>query len=452
MAEGGTSLSVSGNVQSQTEATVRAESSGEVTAVYRALGDSVAAGTIVAELENASQRAAVLQAQGAVQAATAGAQTSQTSLSAAQSGAANTLLSVYSSNDKLIHSDIDAMFSNPESASRSFSVSSSNSQAKINAESKRGGVSPMLAREQEKSNTISASDDLQAELTKTEAELRAIRDLLDSVITTLNAGIATNGNTDTVIASYLATANAARSTVIGSLSSVVSARQGLQTATQNSADGSGAASASQAALTSAQGALAGARANLEKTIIRAPISGTINSLSLKRGDFVQMTAPVLTVANNGALEVIAHVTQGDATRIAVGDKASLEGVEGIITRIAPALDPLTKKIEVRIGLPAIASKSLINGQSVVVTFKKATQTSTKPAAGPLTIPLSALKIGSSNVVVFTVDENKKLVPHEVVLGNLMGDRVEIKSGLTADLVIVTDARGLQPGETVIIAE
>ncbi len=144
---------------------------------------------------------------------------------------------------------------------------------------------------------------------------------------------------------------------------MIGARQTLQTAQQNAADGSTAVSATQAAITQAQGALAAARAALERSIIRAPISGTINSLSLKRGDFIQMTAPVLTVANNHALEVIAYITATDAPRIAVGGKAILEGdISGVITRIAPALDPLTKKIEVRIGLPT--------GQAGLPTLRK----------------------------------------------------------------------------------
>src|SRR5262245_25053630 len=64
-------LAIGGTVSSKSEATVRAESGGRVTAVYRNLGDAVAAGTIVAELDHASQSAALLQAQGAQAAAEA---------------------------------------------------------------------------------------------------------------------------------------------------------------------------------------------------------------------------------------------------------------------------------------------------------------------------------------------------------------------------------------------
>src|SRR3989344_6973832 len=64
-------LSLVGSVSSKSEATVRAERSGQVVAVYKSLGDSVSAGAVAAEIENASERAAVLQAEGGVDAAQA---------------------------------------------------------------------------------------------------------------------------------------------------------------------------------------------------------------------------------------------------------------------------------------------------------------------------------------------------------------------------------------------
>ncbi|TSC68457.1 MAG: RND family efflux transporter, MFP subunit [Parcubacteria group bacterium Gr01-1014_56] len=450
LSQGGSSLSVAGIVKSQTEATVRAERSGEVKAVYRALGDSVSAGTIVAEMENASERASVLQAQGALQAATASANVSQGTLASTKDSSVATLLSTYGTVEKVIHTDIDPMFSNPGGNQPFFNVQSADSQAKTNVESARLTLSLILERERARTQSLSSGDDLVAEFIKTESEVKAVRDYLDTVIRTLNAGIASNGVSETTIATYKATATTARSTITTTLSTLITTRLALETALKTSAQGSDTISATQAAITSAQGTLAAARANLEKSIIRAPISGTINSLALERGDFIQATAPVLTVANNHALEVIAYITAQDSPRVSVGGKATFEGdVSGTITRIAPAVDPLTKKIEVRIGLSSGVT-TLVNGQSVVVNFEKAAATISKPVKGPITIPIATLKIGSENVVVFTVSAEGTLVAHEVVLGTLLGDRVEIKSGVTPDMQIVTDARGLQPGEKVVV--
>jgi RND family efflux transporter MFP subunit len=447
LSQGITALTVGGTVQSQTEATVRAEKSGKVTAIYSALGNSVAAGAIVAEIENASERAAVLQAQGAVQAATAGANVSVTTLAGAQASAVSTLLSAYSTVDTAVRGNIDPMFTNPESLQRHFSVDSSNSQAKIDTDTKRGTISTILTREASRAAKISTSDDLVAELNTTENELRAVRDFLDTVITTLNGGIATNGITDTMISTYKSTATGARTSVTTALSSVTSALQSLTTAQQNTADGSGSASASQAALTQAQGTLAAARANLEKSIIRAPISGTINSLSLKQGDYVQASSPVLTVANNHALEVVAYITANDAPKLSVGAKATIDtNTTGVITRIAPAIDPLTKKIEVRIGITG--NTTLINGQSVSVEITNTPRSTKTPTQ--LTIPLTALKIGTDGMSVFTVSASSTLESHPVTIGELLGDRVVITTGLTPEIRIVTDARGLRAGESVTV--
>jgi RND family efflux transporter MFP subunit len=448
LSEGGSSLSIAGVVQSQTEATVRAEKSGKVTSLHYALGSSVSAGAVIAELENASERAAVLQAQGAAQAATAGANVSQTTLAGAKGASVTALLSAYATVDTTVRGSIDPMFSNPESAQPQFTVASANSQAKIDAESKRSYLSPLLTREHARVATLSTSDDLISEFTKAESELRVISDFFDTVIVTLNAGIATNGISEPTLATYKATATGARASITAALSSMVSARQSLQTALQNSATGSDTASASQAALTQAQGTLAAARANLEHSIIRAPISGTINSLTLKLGDFVQAGSPVVTVANNHALEVLAYITANDAAAIAVGSKATIqETTEGVVTRIAPAIDPLTKKIEVRIGITK--NTSLINGQSVSVVIKGTTQ---KPntTLTRLTIPLTALKIGAEGMSVFTVSASSTLEAHIVKIGELLGDRVVITEGVTPEMTIVTDARGLRSGETVTV--
>ncbi|HWB33817.1 MAG TPA: efflux RND transporter periplasmic adaptor subunit, partial [Candidatus Paceibacterota bacterium] len=225
--------------------------------------------------------------------------------------------------------------------------------------------------------------------------------------------------------------------------------QALQVASQSSATGSGAISPSQAALTQAQGALAAARAQLEKAIIRAPISGTINSLSLKQGDYVNASQEILTIANNHALKIVAYVTQDDAQNLSVGSKASIEDgtASGVITQIAPAVDPATKKIEVDIGITD--SGALVNGQSVSVQFTTAARPSTA-ASARITIPLTALKITSDGMNVFSVTASSTLEAHAVSIGELLGDRVVITQGLTPDMAIVTDARGLRDGETVTV--
>jgi RND family efflux transporter MFP subunit len=445
-------LSVVGTVQSKAQATVAAQSSGQVIGVYKQLGDYVAAGDVVAELENSSQRAALLQAQGASDAAQASAGVSQTTLSGAQSSAVTALLSAYSATDNAVRKDTDPMFTNPSSQQPNLNVESSDSQSTLDAENKRVALSGIITRESQVSSTLSVTSDLESEFATTENELRQVRDFLDSLIKALNAGIATPSISQATIDTYKSTATTDRASITTALSALISAQQTFDTAQKNSS-GSSDVSASSAALKQAQGSLAAAQANLEKTIIRAPISGTINSFSIKQGDFVSLNQQVLTVANNGALEIVTYITPDDATSIAVGNAAVIEGgVKGVVTRVAPAIDPTTKKIEVRVGIISSA-QSLLNGQAVTVDINR-TATKKNAVNGPITVPITALKIGASETDVFTVEQGSStptqtvLVPHAVTVGELLGDRVTVASGITPDMQIVVDARGLRPGEVV----
>ena len=325
----------------------------------------------------------------------------------------------------------------------------------IEIETTRDVLTPYLAREAAISDSLTASSDLAAEIATTQTEVRAARNFLDLIVSALNKAIPSPSASSAQIATYLAEATAVRTSLTSTLTALSGAIQGLsssqsalEVARKNLEQGVTGGqpedvAAARAAVKQAQGGLAAARANLEKSIIRAPISGTVNSFSLKRGDYVQMTAPVLTVANNGALEILTYISENDAREIAVGQPVSIEQASGVVTRIAPALDPVTKKIEVRIGVNN--PKGLINGQSVLVSIVRTRSVSGDTAR--ITIPIAAVKVEAERTTVFTLNVDV-LVAHEVTLGALLGERVVIASGLTPDMRIVVDARGLREGEKV----
>jgi hypothetical protein len=96
------------------------------------------------------------------------------------------------------------------------------------------------------------------------------------------------------------------------------------------------------------------------------------------------------------------------------------------------------------------TSALVNGQSVRINLPN-TAPATNSTAGPLLLPLTALKLTPSARVVFSVNEEGRLVAHEVTIGDVRGDRIEIQTSLPADLEIVTDARGFSEGQKVAVA-
>ena len=232
------------------------------------------------------------------------------------------------------------------------------------------------------------------------------------------------------------------------LSASVTANQvaGADSQTQSS----GSLATADAQVKQALGAYNGALARLEKTIIRSPITGTLNSLSISTGDFITAFSQVAVVSNNGALEVISFVTDDDAKRITVGSPVTIDGtITGVITRIASAIDPTTKKIEVRVGIKDVKS-TLTNGQSVriLISQDKATQSTVTKKSGPIVIPIAALKLTPRGGNVFTLSASNTLIALPVREGAIMGEEIQILEGLNGDEVIVTDARGLKEGQVV----
>jgi RND family efflux transporter MFP subunit len=476
-------LSVVGEVTSQSQADVRTEGTGEVKAVYASLGDRVSAGQVIAELSNSRERAAVLQSEGVYDGAVAQLnkvrggsreeqlailqttlQNAKDSYQGGKTATVSTLLSAFATIDDAINHKADEMFVNGDTSSPKFMIQSADSGAVTEVEAGRVRAQGIVDRQSAIATTLSESDDLAMQLSKTEAEVREIKNFFDRVVAALNKAVPSQNIPDSTIAVYKIDANTARASVNALLTSLAASRDALAAkqaavtvAQKNLEQGITGGSpedvaAAEATVKQAQGALAGARAALEKTIVRTPISGSINALPIKRGDYVTAFQPAVTIANNGALEITAYVTETEARDIVVGTKVDIEGGNtGIVTRLAPAIDPATKKVEVRVGITDTGS--LVNGQAVTIAFKRGAKTPATASASstiPLLIPISALKVGSDKISVFSVNAESKLVAHEVVIGTLLGDKVLIASGITADLEIVTDARGLKEGDIVSV--
>lgn len=462
-------LPLVGSVHSTSEATLRTEKTGEVTAVYATVGQYVGAGTVIAQIENASERAAVAQAQAMYQKALAGTRSEQLSilqitrdnanesLSGAQSSAQTSLLSAYAAVDSAILQSTDPLFINPRSASPHFNISTSDSSLTTRIENQRTGLTDILAREDTMSGKTISNDSLTGEIGTTISELQTLKSYLDDVISALNKGIASSGTPQATIDGYKTSASTARASVIASIAALSSARDTI--ASKKAAVEVAEKSLSQGVsgnqpedIAAAEATLAVARANYEHSVIRTPISGTINTLALRTGDFVNPFQIAAVVSNNGALEVVTYVSEQERTMISVGSKVTIdEKVSGVVTSIAPGLDPDTKKAEVRVGVTGKTSE-LTQGGTVSLTIeRKVVDASKTNASAVIMLPITAVKVGTSDTSVFTVDENGMLSAHTIVLGDIAGDKVVVTSGLTPEMVIVTDVRGLKAGDTVSVS-
>jgi len=430
---GSNGVAIVGTVRSESEADVLAEAGGVVNAVHASLGASVPAGFAIAELENDSQQAAVLQAEGAYDAALAA--RGALSLPESVQSASDAYASAYTSLDTIISVDIDAFFGSPTPYGPSLTLSANSQADPTMLSRRRAALDTMMSAWRGGLATAEAKDPI-ALLDQASANVTTVSQFLVDLAAAANERDS-NATTDQVAA--LA---AARSGVDSLLSTLSAARASYRTGSTQATAGA------DASVKQALGAYRAAQANLEKTIIRAPIAGTVNFLSIHPGDYVSALTHVATVAQNGALEIILNVSAENRDLLSVGSKVAIAGGgSGAITSISPALNPETKQIEVHVAVTGTAN--LENGESVEVTLPNVAP-ATASSTGPLLLPLTALKLTPSSRVVFSVEDGR-LVSHEVEIGDVHGDRIEVRTQLPADLSIVIDARGLSEGQKVNVA-
>lgn len=466
-------LPLLGTVVSRNEANIRAESSGKLAVVYKKLGDYVSAGEIIAEFDNGAERAGLLQASGAYDAAKVGQTTAalssntaaissgsaDLSLESAKTSALNAINAAYVSLDDAVRVKSDGSFRNPQTRDPQFIVTTSDAKLSISLPQERATIEELLKAREAKNRTLTTNSDLVSELNAVESDTMTVKNYLDNLSLAFSHAIPDASVPQATIDGYKASNGLARTGVSGALTAIGGARSALNgsiagsmVAANNLTQSShGSSLAADASVKAALGALNAAQVRLEKTIVRSPISGTINSLAVETGDYVSPYGDIAVVSNNGALEILAYATDEDAKVLKVGGKVIINDMtNGIITRIASALDPKTKKIEVRIGING-NSNNLTNGQSVRVNAARAIAPIGKKAS-VIQIPLSALKITPTGTIVFTVSASSTLIAHNVKEGALMGDQIVIAEGLTPDMVIVTDARGLKDGAKVTVTK
>jgi multidrug efflux pump subunit AcrA (membrane-fusion protein) len=147
--------------------------------------------------------------------------------------------------------------------------------------------------------------------------------------------------------------------------------------------------------------------------------------------------------------VKAYASGEDLARIKTGARVLIQGkFSGTVSSVAPSVNQLNKKVEVKIAIGYSATSTLVVGQNVPVSIAVAPVSDSVSAI--YLLPIQNVKIIPGAAFIFTVDENSKVVQHEVMLGAIQGDFVEVKTGLTDNMKIISPVYQLVEGETVVV--
>lgn len=201
----------------------------------------------------------------------------------------------------------------------------------------------------------------------------------------------------------------------------------------------------QAALATAEAQEAAAKAQvaayatrLGETQITSPLDGVVAVRRLDPGALVGPSSAqtILTVAQTHVLRVFVTVTERDAHRVKLGQKAHVEidalagrRVEGAVVRLAPMLDPATRTLDAEVQIDN-ASGDLRPGMfgrgSIVVDVH--------PNAA--VVPATALQITNGKRFVFVL-AGDKVQRREIETGVDEGTWLEVTKGVSAGEEVVT---------------
>jgi HlyD family secretion protein len=191
-------------------------------------------------------------------------------------------------------------------------------------------------------------------------------------------------------------------------------------------------------LSSAKGKFEGAQAQLSYSEIRSPIDGVVTDRPLYPGEMAASGAPLMTVMDISRVTARAHIPQGDAALLKVGDFASIavpeleEPVEGKVILVSPALDPNSTTVEV--WVQAKNPKQLMKpGSSVRLSMIS------EAIPDALVVPASAVLTGAGgDTTVMVVGDDQHAHQQAIKAGIRQDDKLQITDGLKEGQRVVTD--------------
>jgi cobalt-zinc-cadmium efflux system membrane fusion protein len=181
--------------------------------------------------------------------------------------------------------------------------------------------------------------------------------------------------------------------------------------------------------------------------LTAPIDGVVTLRNVTIGKQVDSEQVLLEVVDTRSLWADADVNEGDLSRIAAGQPVTLvfdalpdRELKGIISYVAPAVDPQTRSAKVRVPLENKDGSLRAN----MFGHARIAASEAKPR---VVVPRAALQRVADTFLLFVRLSDTEFETRRTKLGPSEGDWVEVQSGVKAGEEVVTTGSFLLKTET-----
>lgn len=196
------------------------------------------------------------------------------------------------------------------------------------------------------------------------------------------------------------------------------------------------------------------RAQLAKTVVKAPFSGIIDEVITEKGQVVGPGQQLMRIVNLSDMYVSANVPESFIGKIKVGAivdvqvKSTGKMYQGKVRQIGNYINPNNRNFSIEVAVPN--TDNLLRPNQVAVLKIEDYK---KPNA--ILVPESIVTenaIGEKIIyIVDTSSKEPKAVKKTIEVGLTSGANIEVKSGLNkGDIIIIEGARSVQNGDAVEI--
>ncbi|MCL2374737.1 MAG: efflux RND transporter periplasmic adaptor subunit [Treponema sp.] len=182
------------------------------------------------------------------------------------------------------------------------------------------------------------------------------------------------------------------------------------------------------------------------SLVTAPVAGTVVALPAQLGMTINQAFPMARIAAGNDLEIRLFVAERFISQIALNQPCEIvlnawpgEVFHGRIIELSPVLDPLSRTMEIRVGVQNPAGR-LMSGMFAQVRII----TEENPSA--VQIPAAAVITRFGEQFVFVVDSSDPEAPvarrRDVVPGIINDGVMEVRQGLASGEEIVIQGQGI----------
>lgn len=189
-------------------------------------------------------------------------------------------------------------------------------------------------------------------------------------------------------------------------------------------------------------------AQLAYTTVVAPFSGTVTQKSAEAGSMATPGMPVLTIEQEGSLQVSASIPESQISAIKPGDDATMtiesanKKIAGKVIQINPSSQFTGGQYIVKISVPSSDNKQLYAGMYVHIQIpaKNKVAVAGNDSANVM-IPVKAIVNRDQLTGVYTISSQNTALLRWLRLGAVSGDQVEVLSGLAKNEPFIVSAEG-----------